>query len=337
VTDQIRAIEEYVYARYIDPAPHAQIEEEEAAATLDEHFRQAEHASDPDCYFPGVLYFELGYENEERQVEYFEKSKFWLERARQLMGEAWEVIDDRLADLQAFFEERGIETAPTPRVEVAPPPAPAPVAITVQEIDDHGRMVLVPAGPFLFGPARTPVSIPGYYVDKYPVTNRQYGAFCRATGYRWPKYWEDPRFNHPDAPVVGVSVADAVKFARWVGKDLPTEEQFEKASRGLDGRTYPWGEDPPTEAHACFGRDAEKGGTDPVTAHERFASPFGAVDTAGNVWHWTSTVLQDAETLHAIKGGCFSDPGELLRCDMRLDAAPKDKYETIGFRCVKAL
>jgi serine/threonine-protein kinase len=336
VDDQIRAIEEYVYARYIDAAPHSQIEEEGAVATLDEYFRRPEHANDPDCYFPGVLYFELGFEDEQRQLDYFTKAKFWLERASQLMGEAWDVIDDRLADLQAYFEEKGIETAPTPRVE-APPAAPAPAPIAIQEIDDHGRMVLVGAGTFLFGAGKEPVSLPAFYVDKYPVTNRQYGAFCRATGYRWPKYWEDPRFNHPDAPVVGVSVADAVKFARWVGKDLPSEAQWEKAARGVDGRTYPWGEEEPTEERACFGRDAEKGTTEPVTVHERYASPYGACEMAGNVWHWTSSTVQDQETLHVIRGGCFSDPPELLRCDMHLEAAPKDKYETIGFRCVKAV
>jgi formylglycine-generating enzyme required for sulfatase activity len=57
---------------------------------------------------------------------------------------------------------------------------------------------------------------------------------------------------------------------------------------------------------------------------------------AGNVWEWTNTALSDTETVHVIKGGCYNDPQSLLRSDLRLEAVPKDKFETIGFRCVKS-
>ena len=179
--------------------------------------------------------------------------------------------------------------------------------------------------------------LPAFYVDKFPVTNRQYEAFCRDTGYRWPKYWTDARFNGPDHPVVGVSAADALKYCRWAGKDLPTEEQWEKAARGTDGRLFPWGNDEPQNGRACCGRDPTEGATDPVAAHPENKSPFGAMDLAGNVWEWTATTIEDGETYHVVKGGCYNDPPTLIRADVRLEAGPKDKFETIGFRCVKVV
>mgnify|MGYP001820347451 CR=1 FL=1 len=196
-------------------------------------------------------------------------------------------------------------------------------------------MMVVAGGAFLYGPDKDEVNLPTFYIDKYPVTNKEYEAFCRATGYRWPKFMNDERFNHPDAPVVGVSMADAMRFSRWVGKALPTAEQWEKASRGSDGRAYPWGEEDPTNGGACHGRDPLEGGTDPVNAHPNAVSPYGVHDMAGNVWEWTATAYEDGEPVHVVKGGCYNDPAVLLRGDGHLLAAPKDKYETIGFRCAK--
>jgi formylglycine-generating enzyme required for sulfatase activity len=335
VDDRIRAIQEYIYSKYIDPSAYAPIDEESAVRVLEEHYSQPERAGDPDCFYPGVLYFELGFEIDAKKVEYFKRAKYWLERHRAITGEDWDVVDDRLADLEGFFEDQGIEVESAPAPAPSAPAAQGPAAPSVVEVEDHGTMVLVPAGSFSFGSENRAVNLPAFYIDKYPVTNRQYEAFCRATGYRWPKYWEDARFNHPDAPVVGVSVADAVKYSRWVGKQLPSEEQWEKACRGLDARPYPWGEDPPREGMACFGQDPVEGHTDPVTRRGAARSPYGAVDLAGNAWEWTASTVEDGETLHVIKGGCFNDPPEFLRAFVRLEAAPKDKYETIGFRCAK--
>jgi formylglycine-generating enzyme required for sulfatase activity len=326
--DQIRAIEEHVYAKYVEPSRHGLLDEEAAVRVLEQFYARPDQAENPDCYLAGVLCFELGYAQPEQQVEYFRRAKRWLERHRTLTGEAWEAVDDRLADIDAFLAEQG--DAPAPPAPVIAPHGPP------QTTEDHGTMVLVPAGPFLFGSEGHAANLVSFWIDKYPVTNRQYEAFCRATGYRWPKYWEDSRFNNPDAPVVGVSVADAQKYSRWVGKTLPSEEQWEKACRGTDGRLYPWGNREPTDALACHGRDPVTGGTDPVNARESSASPYGAVDLSGNCWEWTSTAIEDTEPLHVIKGGCYNDPPGLLRAFVRLEATPKDKYETIGFRCVKS-
>ncbi len=347
---RIRQINEYVYAKYVDGLRGDPLDENAILAELEAWYSRPENREDAECVYVGILAFELGWgqEDEAGQIEFFSRAKSWLERHKALTGDEWDAVDDRLLDLEEFFAAKGVEPSAVP-VEAAPvangAPAPSPVIeptfapVVVQPVEDHGTMMLIPAGAFLFSATREPRSIPAFYIDKYPVTNRQYEAFCRATSYRFPKNWNKEGFNRPDAPVVGVSYSDALKYSTWVGKELPTEEQWEKACRGIDGRRFPWGDDLADETRACFGRDPATGGTDPVTAHEaRGASPYGVIDLAGNVWEWTSTSDQDeSETIHVIKGGCYNDPPDLLDASVRLGATPKDKFETIGFRCAKSV
>jgi len=330
VDEQIRRLNEYVYMKYVDGVRVDDLDEPAASEQLEAFYSRPENASDAECVYLGILAFELGYEIEERQEEFFRRSKKWLERHRALTEDSWDAVDDRILDLDEFFAEHGLEVEEDEDLQQAMAP------VVVEEIEDHGKMMLVPGGAFLFGAANERVTLPGFYIDKYPVTNREYEAFCRATGYRFPKYWSEARFKEPLAPVVGVSFADAQKYARWVGKQLPSEEQWEKACRGVDGRLFPWGEEDVTDELACFGRDAAEGSTSPVVDHPNGESPYGVGEMAGNVWEWTQTSSTDVETVHIIKGGCYNDPPELLRGAVRLDAVPKDKFETIGFRCVKS-
>jgi formylglycine-generating enzyme required for sulfatase activity len=120
-------------------------------------------------------------------------------------------------------------------------------------------MVKVPKGPFLYGDEKTRVTIDhDYWIDKYPVTNEKYRAFIEAGGYenqacwlpegwKWktgksiarPGYWHNSKWDKPNHPVVGVSYYEAEAYAKWAGKRLPTEQEWEKAARGEDGRQYP--------------------------------------------------------------------------------------------------
>jgi serine/threonine-protein kinase len=176
------------------------------------------------------------------------------------------------------------------------------------------EFVLVPAGEFLMGsdPAKDKyanddeqpqhvLTLPDYYIGKYPVTNAQYAAFVQATGHeagdKWLKkgWLSAGKIQFPsggeDHPAIYVSWHDAVAFCRWASQQsdylirLPTEAEWEKAARGTDGRIYPWGNQPPTAELCNFRRGV--GDTTPVGKYSpQGDSPYGVADMSGNVWEW---------------------------------------------------
>ncbi|MDR0480530.1 MAG: formylglycine-generating enzyme family protein [Gallionellaceae bacterium] len=158
-------------------------------------------------------------------------------------------------------------------------------------------MVLIPAGSFEMGtsleraddqdkPQHT-ITLPDYKIDKYPVTNAQYARFVVATGHRPPSSWKNGRIPQGEQmrPVTMVSWFDAEAYAKWAGKRLPTEAEWEKAARGTDGRRWPWGNkmDP-----ALLNTYYNKGSTTNVDTYPQGASPYGAIDMAGDVDEWTA-------------------------------------------------
>lgn len=215
-----------------------------------------------------------------------------------------------------------------------------------------GTMLLVPGGEFTFGdsskespnPARA-TSVPDFYVDATEVSKAAYRPFAEAMGRPMPE-----GAGGPEYPVVNVTLLEARAFAEWAGKRLPSEEEWEKAARGADGRTYPWGNTPPEPGRANLGGRSAM----PVDTMPDGASPYGARNMAGNVWEWTVSAYPVSEpevadlrkglpsagaTWNVIKGGGFynppPNPAFWLRTYMRRGFPVEQKAPFIGFRCVK--
>ena len=200
---------------------------------------------------------------------------------------------------------------------------------------DGKEMVRVPAGKFLYGEYRREIELPEFWIDKAPVTNAEYARFVAETGHEPPRHWEGktPPKQIADHPVTYVSWDDAVAYAKWAGGRLPTEEEWEKAARGTDGREYPWGDRPPDERRCNFGMKV--GDTTPVGQYSpQGDSPYGCVDMAGNVWEWTASKHEHAGPVK--RGGAFDWPREDVRCDRRNWDFSGYRDGDLGFRVVAA-
>jgi formylglycine-generating enzyme required for sulfatase activity len=208
--------------------------------------------------------------------------------------------------------------------------------------------VHIPAGEFLFGyeKERRYIDEP-YMISKYPVTNAQYKLFLDTNpNYDVPKHWYREIRTYPPGksshPVVYVSWNDAAVFCKWAGCRLPTEEEWEKAARGEDGRTYPWGEDW-VDGKYCNSHEAGINilvGTTPVDAYPDGVSPYGVWDMAGNVREWTSNLYISTfnevkdEGYRMVRGGSFLDDRNFARCTSRSRCNPLIRLNCHGFRVV---
>lgn len=134
------------------------------------------------------------------------------------------------------------------------------------------------------GPAHT-VFLDSYLMDKYEVSNKDFGEFIKAKGHPAPAYWDDPRLNKAVQPVVGVNYGDAKLFCEYRGKRLPTEAEWEKAARGPKANLYPWGNDI-DPAKANYGKNNET--TMPVDSYPEGASYYGVYNMAGNAFEWVA-------------------------------------------------
>ena len=218
---------------------------------------------------------------------------------------------------------------------------------------DGSELVLIPAGPFLMGPARRTVQLGAYFIDRLPVTNAQFRTFVATTGYKpkLPSFRRDSPHGFEDHPVTDVSWHDAHAYAAWAGKRLPSEAEWEKSARGDDGRKYPWGKEDPDPSRAHFGRRST--GTAPVGSFPAGASPYGVQDLAGNVWEWcedsdsaefyTSGPSHDpcnrrpaAEACRrVVRGGSWMFDGSSMRTYARSSFDPGTGSNGIGFRCAR--
>ncbi|MBM4123680.1 MAG: hypothetical protein FJ246_01790 [Nitrospira sp.] len=208
---------------------------------------------------------------------------------------------------------------------------------------DGAPMRLVSEGEFLYGENNKRLSLPAFYMDQYEVTTALYAEFMADTGWKAPEYWKTGGIfstatwkAHGQKPVVGVDWHDADAYCRYYGKRLPTEQEWEKAARGTDGRTYPWGNDAPTSQQANFNRGTIFQDYEVlvnVGSLEDGKSPYGIYDLAGNVWEWTSSDYDSSRKV--LRGGSWSAYASNMRSASRLDNTPTDRYNGIGFRCAK--
>ncbi|MBI1195338.1 MAG: SUMF1/EgtB/PvdO family nonheme iron enzyme [Gammaproteobacteria bacterium] len=173
----------------------------------------------------------------------------------------------------------------------------AEALLTPDQWQEINTMIDIPAGIFLMGTdygraddydrPRHKVDIAAYRIDKYPVTNAQYAIFVAKTGHRPPLHWEKGRI--PEGmkllPVTMVSWYDAIAYAKWAGKRLPSEAEWEKAARGTDGRRWPWGNQMDTHRLNTY---YNIGAASIVTRFKNGASPYGVMDLAGNVSEWVA-------------------------------------------------
>lgn len=229
----------------------------------------------------------------------------------------------------------------------------------LQDQVNEKEMVEIPAGSFIMGsdnggmdeaPERE-VYLDSYLIDKYPITNQEYKLFVDVTGHRLPPHWSGGSYpmgegNHP---VVNVSWDDALEYAQWVGKRLPTEAEWEKAARSTDGRMYPWG-DAFRKDQINSGNDHD--GTTPINKFPEGKSVFGVMDMCGNAQEWCSdwydpgyysdgplenpTGPMGGQT-RVVRGGGFVENSAGVRCAARHQAAQASLQENIGFRCAKNL
>jgi len=218
---------------------------------------------------------------------------------------------------------------------------------------DGAPMILVPAGEFLMGsnnsnsdekPERR-VTLNAFYIDQFEVTTVLYAKFMTTTGRQAPKYWRvSVPVGNGQKPVVGVTWHDADAYCRHYSKRLPTEQEWEKAARGTDGRKYPWGNDEPTSRHANFNQSKSCGGLfspcdpyreslHPVGTSEAGASPYGIYDLAGNAWEWTSSDYDGSTKV--LRGGSWNYIAWRLRSSYRNFLTPSHSNYSGGFRCAK--
>lgn len=213
----------------------------------------------------------------------------------------------------------------------------------------------IPAGEFLYGEKKQKRCLPEYYIDVYPLTNAEYKKFVEEKGYEtekcwteegWkslqqrgykkPKYWDDEKLNKPDHPVVGISWYEAKAYAEWRSKmtgkkyRLPTEEEWEKAARGVDGREYPWGSD--FNPSRCNTSESGIKSTTPVNGYENGKSPYGYYNMAGNVWEWTDSLWKESDPNYVVRGGSWGDHRDDVRCAYRDWIHPVIRSSNLGVR-----
>jgi formylglycine-generating enzyme required for sulfatase activity len=195
------------------------------------------------------------------------------------------------------------------------------------------------------------MKIDSFLIDRFPVTNEQYYDFLMSSGYRptdttrFLRHWKNGNYKQGQEkyPVVNLSLEDMNAYAKWAGKRLPTEAEWQLAAQSLDKRKWPWGD----EFHGALCNNSFSRPT-PVDAFLKGQSPYGAVDMVGNVWQMTGDMyFNGSYYMMVIRGGSYykpesswwyiqGGPQSLDKTQILLMVSQGfDRSNTLGFRCVK--
>ena len=193
------------------------------------------------------------------------------------------------------------------------------------------------------------INLKDFYIEKYEITNKEYGIFINKTKYTPPGHWANGAYEAgmETHPLINVTWFDAYAYCKWAGKRLPTEEEWEKAARGPNGNRYPWGNDFDNKKG-----NLTKGHTVPVGSMIEDKSFYGIYDMGGNVMEWTASWYKSypgstfqskdfGQKFRVIKGGYGSVKGHYnlgnlySRPSFRNYFPPDGKGNDVGFRCVK--
>ena len=236
---------------------------------------------------------------------------------------------------------------------------------TSQSITIPEGMVLVPGSTLLmnlkpgdeFIPypdiSSVEVAVDSFLIDRFPVTNADFYEFIVSSGYRpadtagYLRHWQSGSYRQGQDkyPVVNVSLEDMKAYARWIGKRLPTQAEWQLAAQGTDRRKWPWGNDfHGTYCNNTFNRQT------PVDAFPKGQSPYGVMDMVGNIWQMTNDVYFNGSNYFGIiRGGSYfkpesswwylqGGPQSLDKTQIMLLVSPGfDRSSTVGFRCVKEI
>ena len=241
------------------------------------------------------------------------------------------------------------------------------------QVENRKKMVLVPGGEFTkkveyrwregltldsliisdtgvrYRSITTEILTP-FYLDKTEVTNKQFKQFIKDSGYKpkfpknYLKHWKNGTYprKKADHPVVWVSLEDAKAYAKWDGKRLPTDTEWQRAAQGDDGRTWPWG-----NLFDASKANIDSEGTLAVGSFENGTGPFGTYDMTGNVWEWTDSITSDGyHTFSWLRGGSYffakgsvwymqgGPINNFQRTKFWHMTPALDRNATLGFRCV---
>ena len=247
-------------------------------------------------------------------------------------------------------KEAPIIPEPSPPEEKVFSPQETAMAEPQKSPEDIKDMVFIPGGTFVMGidaiecdanPLHE-IYVDDFYIDKYPVSNIEYERFIVVTEYEsegnWEEYFTDGK---EEFPVVGITYNDAKAYAKWRGKRLPTEAEWEKAARGTDGRLYPWGNE--WNGKKLCSKDG--GPLKTVQDYPEGASPYLVFNMLGTVWEWTDdhyslypynrTPVESLDMEVVIRGGEWLTELEELGVTIRAGIYLDEYVESVGFRCAK--